>query len=113
MSIIRRFAFGLALSLIALGALAEPIDINTATAEQIAASLVGIGKAKAEAIVQDREKNGPFHSVDDLARIKGIKGAIIAKNRDKIAAGAGASAPAVPASPAKAIKPKVSAKPAV
>jgi competence protein ComEA len=110
MSIIKRFAFGLALSLIALGALAEPIDINTATAEQIADTLVGIGKAKAEAIVQDREKNGPFHSADDLARVKGIKAATIAKNRDKIAAGAGTVTTPVPASPAKAGTPKAPAK---
>lgn len=48
---------------------AELLDINTATAEQLDTVLVGIGKAKAEAIIHDREKNGPFKSVDDLERV--------------------------------------------
>jgi competence protein ComEA len=63
---------------------AEQVDINSATADQIAQGLVGIGKAKAEAIVQDREKNGKFKSLDDLERVKGIGRATIEKNRDKI-----------------------------
>jgi competence protein ComEA len=66
---------------------AEPVDINSATADQIAQGLVGIGKAKAEAIVQDREKNGKFKSIDDLERVKGIGPATIEKNRDKIVLG--------------------------
>jgi competence protein ComEA len=92
---------GLALFFFAFGASAEPIDINTATAEQIDAGLTGVGKAKAAAIVQDREKNGPFKSVDDLKRVKGIKAATIAKNRDKISVGAAAPVAATPAAPTK------------
>ncbi len=94
-------------------ALAEPLDINAATTEQIADSLDGVGKAKAEAIVQDREKNGKFKSVDDLARVKGIGPATIEKNRAKLTVGgveapAAAAKPAVPpaAPPQKAAKPK-------
>jgi len=81
---IRSFAAALALSLAAFGVLAEPVDVNTATAEQIAEAMAGVGKAKAEAIIQDREKNGKFKSIDDLTRVKGIKIATISKNRDKI-----------------------------
>ena len=69
---------------VSLSAMAEPIDINTATAEQIAAAMAGVGKAKAEAIVLDREKNGKYKNLDELARVKGIKAATIANNRDKI-----------------------------
>lgn len=83
---IRSVAAALALSLAAFGVLAEPVDLNTATADQIAEAMAGVGKTKAEAIIQDREKNGKFKSVDDLARVKGIKVATIAKNRDKITA---------------------------
>ena len=86
---IKGFVLGLVLAFGAFGVLAaEPVDINTATAEEIAKALTGIGKAKAEAIVKDREKNGKFKSVDDLTRVKGIKAAIIAKNRDKMTVGA-------------------------
>lgn len=71
---------------------AEVLDINTATAEQFDDTLAGVGKAKAQAIVEDREKNGPFKSVDDLERVNGIGPAIIAKNRDRITVGAAATA---------------------
>jgi competence protein ComEA len=62
------------------------LDINTATAEQFAKVMVGVGKAKAEAIVKDREANGKFTSVDDLDRVKGIGKATIEKNRAKLTA---------------------------
>lgn len=94
-------------------ALAEPLDINAATAEQIADILDGVGKAKAEAIVQDREKNGKFKSVDDIGRVKGIGPATIEKNRAKLTVGGveapdAAAKPAAPpaAPPQKAAKPK-------
>jgi competence protein ComEA len=77
------------LSAFAAGAWAEMIDINTATAEQFA-TLKDIGKVKAAAIVNDREKNGPFKSVEDLARVKGIKAATIKKNLGSLSVGAAA-----------------------
>ena len=56
------------------------ININSASAEQLA-MLTGIGSAKARAIVEYREANGPFGSVDDLAKVSGIGPATIDKNR--------------------------------
>ncbi|OBZ08210.1 ComEA family DNA-binding protein [Bacillus sp. FJAT-26390] len=47
------------------------LDINRATAAELD-DLKGIGPAKAKAIVQDRDQNGKFNSVDDLLRVKGI-----------------------------------------
>ena len=47
------------------------LDLNTATAAQLDA-LPGVGPATAQAIVDDRERNGPFRSVDDLVRVRGI-----------------------------------------
>jgi competence protein ComEA len=53
-------------------AFAGPVDINTADAETIATELNGIGMAKAKAIIEYREKYGPFKSPEDLSLVKGI-----------------------------------------
>ncbi|MGZ8216283.1 ComEA family DNA-binding protein [Methylomagnum sp.] len=74
-------------------AFAEALDINTATVEQLDQVMVGVGKAKAQAIVQDREKNGKFKSIDDLVRVKGIGPKAIEKNRDKLTVGEAAPSP--------------------
>jgi len=63
---------------------AASIDINSADAKTLE-SLDGIGPAKAHAIVEYREKNGPFKSVDELEKVSGIGKATLEKNRDKIA----------------------------
>lgn len=55
-----------------LSALAGPVNINTADAETIAAELKGIGLEKAEAIVEYRQKYGPFKSAADITLVKGI-----------------------------------------
>ncbi len=47
------------------------VNINTA-AEAELTTLNGIGPAKASAILQYREENGPFQSVEDLLNISGI-----------------------------------------
>jgi len=60
------------------------VDINTATAEEIAQKLNGVGFAKAKAIVAFRDEHGKFNSVDDLAKVKGIGSKLIERNRDKI-----------------------------
>ena len=43
--------------------------------------LEGIGEATAKKIVADREANGPFKSVDDVQRVKGIGPATLEKMR--------------------------------
>jgi competence protein ComEA len=66
------------------GAVADPIDINSADAQVLADTMIGVGPAKADAIVAYRKENGPFKSVDDLALIKGIGEATLDKNRAKL-----------------------------
>ncbi len=48
-----------------------PLDLNTATKEQLMA-VPGIGEAYADRIVAYREENGDFVSLDELLNIKGI-----------------------------------------
>lgn len=62
------------------------LDLNQADAPALQASLVGIGKTKAEAIVAYREQHGAFTSVDELLEIKGIGKALLDRNRDKLTA---------------------------
>lgn len=63
---------------------AAPVNINTATAVEIAESLNGIGEARAAAIVTYREKNGPFMSADQLLQVKGVGEKTLEKNLDNI-----------------------------
>ncbi|MBC2657435.1 ComEA family DNA-binding protein [Pseudomonas sp. MSSRFD41] len=60
------------------------LDLNTADAALLQRELLGIGEAKARAIVSYREANGPFASVDELLEVKGIGRAILERNRDKL-----------------------------
>ena len=71
------------LVLFSFNAFAEPVNINTASAQEIADSLNGIGLKKAEAIVDYRKKN-KFESVDELTNVKGIGEKTIAKNKQDI-----------------------------
>lgn len=59
--------------------LATPVNINTATAEQLT-ELKGIGPNKAKAIVQYRQEKGPFSSVEELVLVKGIGQSTLKKN---------------------------------
>jgi competence protein ComEA len=77
-------ALVLALGLGSAAIAAEPVDVNTASAEQLAEALNGVGDAKAEAIVAYREANGPFKHVDELINVRGIGMATVDKNRDRI-----------------------------
>ena len=65
-------------------ALAAPVDVNTADAETIADSLQGVGPSKARAIVEYRQKHGPFKSANDLSLVKGIGERTVELNRENI-----------------------------
>lgn len=71
----------------ALAAASEPIDINRADAAALA-ELHGVGPARAEAIVAERESNGPFRSIEDLIRVKGLGQSVIERNRGRVTVGA-------------------------
>ena len=75
---------GLAALLLPLCLFAGPVDINTADAKTIARELKGIGLSRAQAIVEYREKNGPFKSADELANVKGVGTKVVEQNRPNI-----------------------------
>lgn len=63
---------------------AQPVNVNSASAEEIAESLKGVGLNKAEAIVSYRNENGSFKHVDELVNVKGIGIRTIDINREYI-----------------------------
>lgn len=81
------FVAGVALVVFTFGGLAfgghGQININTATAEEFQL-LPGIGESIARNIVDYRTANGPFTSIDDLVKVKGIGEAKLADMRNFI-----------------------------
>jgi competence protein ComEA len=66
---------------------AVQVDINSADAVTLARELSDVGLVKAEAIVAYRDAHGPFASLDDLAKVKGIGPRVIEENRERIVFG--------------------------
>jgi competence protein ComEA len=60
------------------------VNINTADAETLSLELKGVGPKRAEAIIAYRNQHGPFKSIEDLLKIKGIGKKMLEKNREKI-----------------------------
>ncbi|MGB0466387.1 MAG: ComEA family DNA-binding protein [Pontibacterium sp.] len=81
-SFLRTFLVTLFFSL-TIPAYAEPsvVDINLASAQEIAAVMKGVGEKKAEAIVAYRTQFGPFKQLDDLTNVRGIGAGTLDKNR--------------------------------
>lgn len=67
-----------------VGQAAAQVDINSADARTLAASLAGVGLVKAEAIVAYRDSNGPFEHAEDLLKVRGIGHKTLDANRAAI-----------------------------
>ncbi len=71
----RVFPLGVSVSSVDMIGLAQAeevkIDINSASLEELT-TLPGIAAKLAEAIIKDRETNGPFREANDLLRVTGI-----------------------------------------
>ncbi|HET6564478.1 MAG TPA: helix-hairpin-helix domain-containing protein [Xanthomonadales bacterium] len=85
----KRILISLLFCLLSLSAwAADSVNINQASAQEIADTLQGVGMTKAEEIVRYRDSNGAFKHVDELVNVKGIGLATVDKNRDRISLGA-------------------------
>lgn len=62
----------------------EAVSINSASAEELAAALNGVGIKKAESIVSYREKYGPFNAVEQLKEVPGIGNALVERNLTRL-----------------------------
>ncbi len=59
------------------------VNVNTATSEQLQ-TLPGIGPARAADIIDYRERDGPFQSVEELLQVPGIGPATLDRLRDQV-----------------------------
>ncbi|MDD3517065.1 MAG: ComEA family DNA-binding protein [Chromatiales bacterium] len=86
MTTIRKILFAALIAVLPLflPAMAGPVNINTADAATIASAINGIGETKAQAIVDYRQQHGPFASVYDLTKVKGIGKKTVEKNLDNL-----------------------------
>lgn len=81
----KKFFLIMMLAFLFTGSTFAAVNLNTASQVELEA-LQGIGPAKAKAIIEYREKNGPFVSVDDLKKVDGIGSGTIKQLRDVVTA---------------------------
>ena len=62
----------------------QAVNLNTASAEQLAMGLTGVGLKRAEAIVELRTKLGGFTDVNQLLQVKGIGPRMLELNRERM-----------------------------
>lgn len=60
------------------------VNINTATASELASGLKNVGAKKAEVIVTYREEYGPFTKAEQLMEVPGIGPKLFEINKDRI-----------------------------
>ena len=91
MNVFNRILAAFALAAISLSPAAfagKAVNVNAASASELADSLDGIGDAKAQAIVAYRTAHGAFKSAEALVEVKGIGLKTVEKNAAFIKLGA-------------------------
>ena len=61
----------------------DKISLNQANVQQLQ-TLNGVGEKKAQAIVEYRQKNGGFKTIDELVNVKGIGPKLLEKNKARL-----------------------------
>lgn len=62
---------------------ARVVRLNTASADELA-QLPGIGPTRAQSILEDRRRRGPYQRLEDLTRVRGIGPGTIARLRGRV-----------------------------
>ncbi len=75
--------FIMGISTVALAASTGKVNINTATADELA-SLQKIGPKISEKIIEYRKKNGAFEKPEDIMKVSGIGTKIYELNKERI-----------------------------
>jgi len=83
MSVIRSLLIAALFALASFTASAEPVDVNTATVQELQV-LQGVGPKKAAAIIAYREKHGSFGTVEELTKVSGIGAKLLEANRENL-----------------------------
>lgn len=96
----RRLVQALIVSLLPAVVWAGPVNVNTADAATLAKELDGVGPARAQAIVEYRQKNGPFRAAEDLLKVQGIGKRVLDQNRSNIRVDKAGQSPAATTKPA-------------
>lgn len=112
---LKKLVLLLAALIVSISSALAAIDVNTADQAALE-SLKGIGPVKSKAIIDERNKNGPFKDADDLARrVKGIGPKTVTKlEAEGMTIGGGSAPPkamsgAQSNAPAKTVKPSAAA----
>ncbi len=92
----KRILSSIALFLAGIGLAVAAVNINTASVAELDA-VKGIGPSKAKAIVEYREKNGPYKTLDDLKGVKGFGDKSVNKLRGELSVGDASAAKPVKA----------------
>ncbi|TJY56787.1 helix-hairpin-helix domain-containing protein [Sinimarinibacterium sp. CAU 1509] len=79
-----KMLFAALTSLISAAVFAGPVNINSADAKTLAKELSGIGPAKAKAIIEYREKVGPFKAPEEIVKVDGVGQALFEQNKNNI-----------------------------
>jgi len=84
METVRNIAIVCLLFVTSLAFAMEKVDINSADEQTLSMAIKGIGAKKAAAIIAYRKQHGPFKTLDELTKVKGIGAKTIMKNRDRL-----------------------------
>lgn len=101
-----RFLVTLAALLLWAGLAVAKVNVNNASLEELDA-LPGIGPARAQAIVDYREQNGPFRSGRDLKKVQGLPAGVVDKLRGELSYSTASPKPASESKKPAAKKPSV------
>jgi len=62
----------------------EGVNLNSASVEELDKGLRGVGRGRAMAIVEYRDQHGPFTTIEEITKVRGIGRATLEINRERL-----------------------------